>query len=184
MPCNLIKALDVRKCFSDKDSDGGGSLDAEEFKNMMTDPTVQRKLTAIGISVDDTEELFQVITTNSKSSTITADEMVEAFLKLRDPSQAGSRGVNVLRQVFQQADVDKGGTLNRDEVRQFVCNDAVTSKLQKLKLPVPDWLGLFDQIDCDGDGQLSWPELLQGVGNYWKELEAQETTRRISDFQH
>lgn len=173
-----------RRVIAEKDVDGSGSLNLAEFMSLCSEPSIQKKMQALGIEIDEIETLFEEIISdkcheesgaiNKEDQEIDADHVISAFVRLRDPSLGGKRAMNFLRQMFIEADADNSGTLTRSEVKATFLTDRVSNKLDKLGLKVPDWLGIFDELDFNYDGTLSWDELHQGVSTLWEaELQKQ-----------
>jgi len=164
-----------RKVFAEKDVDSSGSLNLDEFKMLCEDAGVQKKMLACGIDLNEIDGLYEEIVAESGKDEqvpcgeVTLDRMIAAFLRMRDPSLGIQRGKSFLRQIFQSADKDGTGRISRADVREAFCNNDVSTKLTKFGLTVPDWINVFDEIDYDGDGELSWWELSQGVVTIWEE---------------
>ncbi|CAK0882548.1 unnamed protein product [Prorocentrum cordatum] len=119
----------------------------------------------------------------SELAEVTADQLVAAFLKIRDPGRLGDRGFAFLRSIFEEADEDGDGALSRAEIKDSLYTDKVTRRLQQLGLPAPDWLAIYDELDADGDGCLSWDELQEGVGALWAaEVERRQMATQAISF--
>jgi Ca2+-binding EF-hand superfamily protein len=181
-----------RKAFSEADQDNSGTLSMYEFKELTANPRVQKRLAALGVQLPEIEVLFEHVSTkrnpsgggvgNLEGMSLTADDMIAGFLAIRENGLGESRGVNFLRQVFLEADADGGGSLSRQEVRNTFCTERVSHKLQRLHLREPDWMAVFDALDVDGNGTISWTELQQGVCQMWKE-DMDDNIRRRSQAQ-
>lgn len=88
-------------------------------------------------------------------------------MMLREGNNETIIGMNFLRQAFKMGDVDGSGSLTYLELSDAFSTDAVQQKLEKLQLTVPDWEGIFDAIDADGDGELTWEEMSRGIEAIW-----------------
>mmetsp|Transcript_53255 Transcript_53255/g.105019 ORF Transcript_53255/g.105019 Transcript_53255/m.105019 type:complete len:101 (+) Transcript_53255:1-303(+) len=95
--------------------------------------------------------------------------MIAGLLALRSDGSQAARGVNFVHQVFKSADEVTGGTgqISRESVEIAFCTDEVGERISKLQLKVPDWLAIFDVIDINGDGMLTWEELGHGIRAMW-----------------
>jgi len=167
---SAMKGLDravswIKRAFGEADLDGSGSLTQAEFRAVLEQPAALRKLESLGISADDIADLFDVV--GSESGEITVDQIVEGFVKLRNPKNVGLRGLRILGALFDQADDDGSGELSKEEVIQAFGNDEVATKLKNAKLSVPEWGPLFEELDVDGSGELSWEEIAEGMKAYW-----------------
>lgn len=60
-----------------------------------------------------------------------------------------------LRDAFRLVDVDKGGTVSKDEMRDF---------FRQFNMPAADADLLFDSLDYDGSGELDYVEFMEHFG--------------------
>lgn len=157
-----------RKAFQEADADGSRSLSIDEFQAMLSNPQVIKRLSVLGVPSVEIEVLFEQFQVGGYNE-ITADQMIAGFMSIRDKGLGESRGVNFLRQVFLEADEDGSNSLTRAEVKRAFCTEKVSQKLKKLQLKQPDWLDIFDALDMDGNGDISWTELSQGMCQLWKD---------------
>jgi len=160
----------LRKIFSEADYDGSGTLSKQEFFQLLQSPGVQQKLQAIGVSIDDVDDLWAAIDAQDDDGEegVSADEMIAGFLLVRESGGQAQRGVNFIRQCFKAADTDNGGALSRSEYSEAFCAPSVKEKLEKLGLQTPDWLSIFDAVDINNDGELSWDELRGALVTMWQ----------------
>lgn len=156
----------LNKIFAEADEDQSGTLNKEEFSSIFQESSVQRKLEQLGIRGPDMEDLFGMIDEDG-SGQVTLDEVIAAFIQLRDPNTAGERGAALLSKIFAEADSDKSGALDKDEFVTAFSHDSVTQQLKSRNLKVPDWETLFGAMDEDGSGSLTWEELREGLVSYW-----------------
>lgn len=163
------------KVFKEADRDNSGTLTCDEFKDLfLSQPSVRTKLQALGVPAEDVDELWEVIDAQDTDGTdgVSCEEMVAGFLSLKQDTGMVAKGLHYLRQVFKAADTSGDGRLSRSEMDKAFYAEAVQQKLSDLGLMVPDWLGIFDAIDFDCDGTLTWAELSHGVGQIWSEYES------------
>lgn len=167
-----------RKIFKEADRDGSCTLSLKEFRDLVGNAQTKKRLATLGISADEMEALFEQMANNSTQE-VSADCLVTGLLKVRETGLGESRGLNYLRSVFLEADENKNDCLSREEVTNCLCQDHVRARFEQFKLEVPDWLGIFDALDTDGDGNLSWDELSQGVTKLWKQGIEQDLRKQI-----
>lgn len=94
------------------------------------------------------------------------------------------RAMNFLNSIFQVADVDGSGALSKVEVGKYLCRKEVTDKLSSLKLFVPDWLEMFDAMDVNGDGDLTWAELSTAMKSFWTQSSQEAPESAEGPSQH
>eukprot|EP00439_Symbiodinium_sp_Y106_P081108 s107_g20.t1 len=156
----------LNKIFAEADEDQSGTLNKDQFSNIFSESSVQRKMDQLGIHAADMEDLFGMIDEDG-SGQVTVDEVIAAFIQLRDPNTAGERGAALLSKIFAEADSDKSGSLDKDEFVTAFSHDSVTQQLRSRNLKVPEWETLFGAMDEDGSGSLTWEELREGLVSYW-----------------
>lgn len=159
----------LRRLFADADKDGSGTLSFDELHGILQSPIVLLKLQSIGISTQDVDDVWAELEAQEDAAEdgVSSAAMIAGFLSLREDDSKQKRGTNFMRQVFKLADATKNGCLTRSDVETFFDADNVREKLERLGLEVPDWLNIFDAIDYNKDGELSWPELLRGISTLW-----------------
>lgn len=160
----------IRKTFKDADEDESGTLDRQEFHALFDQPSTLQKLEALGVSKDEMEDLFDVVGKDEEDPEITVDEIIEGFVRLRDPKNGGLRGLRILKHYFNAADADGSGDLSKEEVLEAFNSEEVVNKLKTTKLKTPDWSTLFEELDVDGSGGLTWEEIAAGMKAFWASL--------------
>lgn len=164
------------KLFGDADVDNNGSLTKDEFTQLFFhNAQARKKLQSLGCTAEDLDDLWAAVDAADKDAAegVTREEMAAGFLSLKEDSGIPRQGINYLRQLFKAADVGTcDGKLTRAEVKAVFLTQAVEDKLSSLGLVNPDWIGIFDAIDLDGDGTLTWEEMSWGVSQMWNEFPA------------
>jgi hypothetical protein len=74
-----------------------------------------------------------------------------------------------LRDFFMQVDADGSGELSRDELRIAFGTPAIFRAFQLLKLPVIEPDVLFNLMDADGSGAVSFEEFIVGIAKLKKQ---------------
>jgi len=157
----------------------------EQFLEYMRIPANSDALKEAGIQVADVNDLWQAsqqaIACDANSVDLSAEALVAGYMDLHLEKGRIIRAMTFLNSIFQVADVDGSGSLSKEEVGRYLCRKEVTEKLQTLKLFVPDWLEIFEAMDSDGDGGLSWAELSTAMQCIWTQLAANEPVRSSVD---
>lgn len=159
----------LHQVFQENDADGSGLLDHDEFRAMWEDAGTASRLHSLGVSSADLQDMHEQMLWEGCEE-ITVDEMVDAFLKLSDPSLAPDRGIKYLRRMFKQADADGSGSLSRSELYFSFCTEVVSRKLSTLGLSEPDWLAVFDGFDSESTDALTLEDLSAGAGAFWRSM--------------
>ncbi|CAE7213027.1 Scn10a [Symbiodinium sp. CCMP2456] len=68
-----------------------------------------------------------------------------------------------IRILFEDADCDGSGTLEEHEFVQILADEAVKNTLTRMEVPVDDPTTLFEILDPQGNGSISFPIFAQGV---------------------
>eukprot|EP00930_Biecheleria_cincta_P043294 TRINITY_DN29747_c0_g1_i1.p1 TRINITY_DN29747_c0_g1~~TRINITY_DN29747_c0_g1_i1.p1 ORF type:complete len:565 (+),score=91.44 TRINITY_DN29747_c0_g1_i1:184-1878(+) len=89
----------MRALFSDADTSGDGRLDSNEFAAVMSLPDVQVWLSAMGLEVSDTNNLFQLLVTDE--GVISAEQLVKGVSKLK----GAARSIDVHNLMRQHEDM-------------------------------------------------------------------------------
>ncbi|OLP79200.1 hypothetical protein AK812_SmicGene40547 [Symbiodinium microadriaticum] len=80
------------------------------------------------------------------------------FQRARIPTELES-----IRILFEDADCDGSGTLEEHEFVQILADEAVKNTLTRMEVPVDDPTTLFEILDPQGSGSISFPIFAQGV---------------------
>lgn len=72
------------------------------------------------------------------------------------------RTLEYLREIFEEADQDKSGSLDIEEFRNAMDDPVVQRKLRLIEVPVSEAEELFRILDADGEGSLSIDEFIGG----------------------
>jgi Ca2+-binding EF-hand superfamily protein len=157
----------INNAFEEYDDDNSGSLDFLEFQALTQEPRFVRKMGNFGLSTEELANLFQIFEDDGVDA-ITMEQVVEGFLSLHDARYKTRNGLKLLRLLFDQADVDQTGGLGPDQVLETFGAPEVIEKLKRFRLQVPDWEHLFEELDTDGSGDLSWDEIQDGMRGFWE----------------
>lgn len=159
---------------------GTGQVTKEHFMDYVRNPRNADELKKKGISESDISDLWAAAQQAKKeNSTITAEALVAGYMDLHLEKGRIIRAMNFLNSIFKVADVDGSGALSKEEVGKYLCRQEVTDKLASLKLFVPDWLEMFDAMDVDGDGDLTWAELSTAMQRFWAQVSHGDGTESV-----
>lgn len=162
----------VRKAFFKLETKyGTGQVTKENFMDYAKNPRNADTLKKAGIRDTDISDLWGAAQqANKGSSSITAETLVAGYMDLHLEKGRIIRAMNFLNSIFKVADVDGSGALSKEEVGKYLSRQEVSDKLTSLKLFVPDWLEMFDAMDVDGDGDLTWAELSTAMQRFWAQV--------------
>ncbi|CAK9017087.1 unnamed protein product [Durusdinium trenchii] len=73
--------------------------------------------------------------------------------------------LELLRTVFEEADVDGSGTMDKREFCDICNTTSVRRALQRMGVPLDQSETLFDIIDSGNTGEVNFPSFIEGVKN-------------------
>lgn len=159
--------LFIDKSFHEYDFDDSGSLDIDEFAKLLHDPGLVRRFKSAGIDDSDLGRALDVLQEEGVED-LTMELVVDCFLRLRDPDFVAQRGLRVLKAYFNESRAARSGALNKEDVIATFGVEAVAAQLAPCNLKVPDWSTMFEELDTDGSGDLTWDEISEGVLAFWR----------------
>jgi len=133
--------LEFKDAFAMFDIDGGGTIDTDELKQVLTE---------LGDTPTDEEiqEMITMIDENGDGE-IDFDEFLN-LMRLR-MGESGEDAEQKLKDVFDVFDADGSGGIDRDEMR------ALMKKLAQ-SLTEEEITAIMEEVDADGDGEISFEE--------------------------
>lgn len=133
--------LEFKDAFAMFDIDGGGTIDTDELKQVLTE---------LGDAPTDEEiqEMITMIDENGDGE-IDFDEFLN-LMRLR-MGESGEDAEQKLKDVFDVFDADGSGGIDRDEMR------ALMKKLAQT-LTEDEITAIMEEVDADGDGEISFEE--------------------------
>jgi len=85
---NTTKVVaNLRKILQEADEDGSGSLSLEEFQDALADPEINQQLRLIDFPVDDPQEIFMLLDTESDGELAT-EEFLQGCMRMRGPAKS------------------------------------------------------------------------------------------------
>jgi hypothetical protein len=93
-----------------------------------------------------------------------------------------ARVMESLKQVFDEADTDAGGMLDRGELQMAMKKPHVRDRLKLLDIPVKDLDALFDTLDETGTGEIKTDTFFRGCSRLRGPALACDTHRMSVDF--
>eukprot|EP00931_Biecheleriopsis_adriatica_P055242 TRINITY_DN32604_c0_g1_i1.p1 TRINITY_DN32604_c0_g1~~TRINITY_DN32604_c0_g1_i1.p1 ORF type:complete len:1681 (+),score=315.31 TRINITY_DN32604_c0_g1_i1:55-5097(+) len=178
----------LRKAFADIDVKRTGEISKSKYNAYMKDPSKSEALKRADLKESDIDDLWVAAkqaglpgpSAGDNTADVTMEALVGGLIDLANEKGNIIRGLNYLKQICVVADLDQSGTLDREEVRKYLCRDEVTVKLTSLNLFVPDWIHVFEMLDENGDGVLTRDELENTMKRMWSEVPAQRATTKSS----
>jgi len=80
---DLEDAASLRQVFRYIDADGSGTLTADEFHDCIQDERVKSHLAVLGLSINDAEQFFRMLTDIGCTTSVDLDFFVDACLKMK-----------------------------------------------------------------------------------------------------
>lgn len=115
-------------------------------------------LALIGIATFGLLNIIVGVVVENTLATATKDER-----KARKAEEANRQLVfDQLREIFEDADVDKSGTLSYEEVATAIAKPEIYNKLRMIDFPVDDPEQIFELLDYDDSGELTIEEFIVG----------------------
>eukprot|EP00812_Abedinium_dasypus_P009071 NODE_2787_length_875_cov_236.979268.p2 GENE.NODE_2787_length_875_cov_236.979268~~NODE_2787_length_875_cov_236.979268.p2 ORF type:complete len:275 (+),score=81.48 NODE_2787_length_875_cov_236.979268:31-825(+) len=168
----------LRQAFKEADRNETGVIFAAELDRLLRHPRILHKLGLLSILDAEVEAILNHAAAFGYKE-ISCDRLVSIFLTVREKGPAEMNGLSVLRRAFVEATSDAGSdTLTRSEMQSVFCRPDFAEKLERLHLRQPAWMKIFDALDLDHNGVISWAELSKGVPHLWKELVGRTDSRR------
>lgn len=135
------EVLEFRDAFAMFDTDGGGTIETHELKQVMTE---------LGDEPTDEEiqEMILMVDENGDGA-IDFDEFI-TLMRLR-MGESGDDNEKKLRDVFNIFDADGSGGIDRDEMRQLMKKLAQSLTEEEIS-------AMMEEVDKDGDGEISFEE--------------------------
>lgn len=163
----------LRQMFEEADTDGSGSLDLNEFKNLMNMaelPLSKKEMRAVMAEADvnnDGEvnyaeflplaiEIVQGLYAREDlraSEEAEEEEAREAAQDMLVHGMSREELQQMMKAIFEKADKDESGALDRQEFK--TCMQEAELGLTKKEINI-----LMQQVDVDGDGQITWDEFV------------------------
>lgn len=100
----------------------------------------------------------------------------------KEVSKVYSKVMESLKMVFEEADTDGGGTLDRQELHKSLKKPHVRDRLKVLDIPVKDLDRLFDVLDEDGAGEIRTDHFFRGCSRLRGPALACDLHRMSVDF--
>jgi len=151
----------------------GLKISKTQFMDFVRSPKIVDKMIKSGIGERDLDDLWsaakQVGGEDRKSMYVSEEALVAGFIDLNQEKGNAIRGMNFVNNVFLVADLDGSGQLTKKEVLNLLNRSEVHAKLRSLRLSIPDWNEIYDQVDVDGDGELNWDEVRTAMSRIWTE---------------
>jgi len=157
----------IEKSFDEFDDDGSGTLDIDEFQALISEPAMIRRLQSVGMGGDELEKIFDILDEDGIGS-VSMDQVAEGFMCLRDTGFAAKRGVKLLYRHYCASGAASQGELNKEDLLATFAVPAMAEQLLAIRLKIPDWGTMFEELDVDGSGDLSWEEIGDGMLTFWQ----------------
>jgi len=93
---------------------------------------------------------------------VSPDKLVEGILRIKNSTKGMGKVLAFLTDVFEQADNDGNGELDRNEFDLAFSNEEVKNGLLRIGIDPDDVTSLFPEIDKDKSGAISLDEFVQG----------------------
>jgi Ca2+-binding EF-hand superfamily protein len=143
-----------------------GVIDAPGLLAVLDRPATQRKLMRLSFDPDTVSRYITDITPGSGASDV--ETLVPEVVKLRTGGTIPKWKI-VLKQVFEEADTDHGGSVSKKEWKRIMESQTVALKFEKSGISKGVLEICFDLLDVDGSNDLTEAELVDGFERLQKE---------------
>jgi Ca2+-binding EF-hand superfamily protein len=151
----------IAEIFEAADLDQSGTLSTWEFMRYFKEPKVQKKCKQLGLRVSDMKLVFKRCDTDG-SGDVSVQELQDGFIQMKTATKGLERILAFLEQTFASADLDGGGTLDKQEFEVAFSEASVVKKLNRMGVDSEEINELFEEIDADGSGEVTQEEVLEG----------------------
>lgn len=163
----------LRRVFFQVDTHHASKISRAQFMEFVRAPKIVDRMIKSGIKERDLDDLWsaakQVVGEDHTSIYTTEEALVAGLIDLNQEKGNAIRGMNFMNQIFLVADLDGSGSLTKKEVLNILNRQEVHDKLKSLRLTIPDWNDLYDEVDADGDGELNWNEVRTAMARIWSQ---------------
>lgn len=138
-------------------------MSRDEFQVCFADERIRTKLKRLGVEVDELDVLFDLIDADG-SGDVTAAELLDGFMKLRNPVAASNRLIDAMHQEFllaSRAMEIVRGTFTDKTFNLFIQREPIMKQLKLLKKLHP-LEKLFAHI-AEGSTHLTWEDVETGM---------------------
>eukprot|EP00929_Paragymnodinium_shiwhaense_P064952 TRINITY_DN32612_c0_g2_i2.p1 TRINITY_DN32612_c0_g2~~TRINITY_DN32612_c0_g2_i2.p1 ORF type:complete len:1107 (-),score=285.92 TRINITY_DN32612_c0_g2_i2:428-3748(-) len=167
----------IKKMFADADLDQSGTLNASEISALLGNKRVVRRLRALGVAKSEIEALLDIVQLDNAGE-VSVHKVVAILLSGREKGLGESSGMHLLQRKLQGYR-DAAGSVTRAQVEASLSADIHSiNKIKALGLKVPDFLGLFDEMDLDGSLSVCYEEFCQAICSFWRSQQQVESSEK------
>jgi len=147
--------------FFEADTKMSGAITRHEFMRVYNLPKYMVKMQKFGFSLHHMKSLFDRFE-NENDYKVSPDKLVEGILRIKNSTKGMEKVLAFLTDVFEKADNDGSGELDRDEFDEAFSSEIVKQDLLRIGIDPDDVTSLFPEIDKDRSGTVSLDEFVQG----------------------
>jgi Ca2+-binding EF-hand superfamily protein len=151
----------IVEMFFEADAKMSGTINRRDFMRVYESPTYLDKMQKLGFSEGVVKDLFTRFETDGDWR-VSPDKLIESLVKIKTSTKGMEKVLAFLKVVFELADADGSGELDRKEFDQAFSSESVKQDLLRIGIDPDDVTSLFQEIDKDKSGSVSLDELTRG----------------------